>query len=327
MDNSKTVVCPNCGAVSSNLDNCEYCGSILVKIASIFQEEGKDVTKGLKELGIGESVYVNPAIVESIEKNTNRCKRFNTTVECFFPLYYSKEDRWLDNISIIFHPNSAPILKIKYFMGDFTENKIFKFFESLRISRLFKITQEGNSMICSLQMDDDVKTTSQIIASIITSPFNFIDNAIYTSEFVTLNGTIYRIVTETQKRDYEIELKYYYKEFAKKQRFGEIANIKHYITTMFWVKSYQRYHHTKIECRYCIDENSTEEDIKKIVENTSLQEAIPPAVEKVINEIIEEETQKAEEETQKAEDAKNTTVGCLIIIGVIILVIILCTSC
>ena len=72
-------------------------------------------------------------------------------------------------------------------------------------------------------------------------------------------------------------------------------------------------------CRYWIDENSTEEDIKRIAESNSPQE-VPPAVEKVINEIIEEET-------KKAEDAKNTTVGCLIIIGVIILVIILCTSC
>lgn len=335
MGNSKTIVCPNCGAVSSNLDNCEYCGSILVKVASIFHEEGKDVTKELEKLGIGTSVYVNPAIMESIEKNTNRCKRFNTTVECFFPLHYRIEvedwryrieDRWLDNISIIFHPNSAPILKIKYFMGDSIENEIFKRFESLRISRLFKITQEGNSMICSSQMDDDVKTTAQIIASIIKSPFNFIDNAIYTSEFVTLNGTIYRIVTETQKRHSEESLKLYYKEFAKQQepkrfrgRLSEIANIKHFIT-MFWLKYYQRYHYTKIECRYWIDENSTEEDIKKIVESTSLQDAIPPAIEKVINEIIEEET-------QEAENAKNTTKGCVTVIGVIILVIILCASC
>ena len=80
MGNSKTIVCPNCGAVSSNLDNCEYCGSIMVRIASIFQEEGKDVSKELKKLGIEKSAYVNPVMLEAIEKCVIQCQKYNTEI-------------------------------------------------------------------------------------------------------------------------------------------------------------------------------------------------------------------------------------------------------
>lgn len=323
MDNSKTIVCPNCGAVSSNLDNCEYCGSILVKIASIFQEEGKDVTKELKELGIGKSVYVNPAIVESIERNANRCKRFNTAVECFYPLCYSLRERWLDNISIIFNPKSAPILKIKYNMLNSKDNRYFENFEDRRISRLFEIVQEGNSMICSLQLDDDVITTAQIIAHIIKKIFYIDNNHISTSEFVTLNGVKYLIATESKMKKCERCLKkcLEYCDYSKrcKER-NEIPDIKYLINSYSWKEEFfDSISYVENGCRYWIDENSTEEDIKRIAESNSPQE-VPPAMEKVINEIIEEET-------KKAEDAKNTTVGCLTVIGVIILVIILCTSC
>ena len=36
----KTVVCPNCGANSTNLHNCEYCGSLLVR----FVDKGIDIS-------------------------------------------------------------------------------------------------------------------------------------------------------------------------------------------------------------------------------------------------------------------------------------------
>lgn len=323
MDNSKTIVCPNCGAVSSNLDNCEYCGSILVRVASIFHEEGKDVMKELKEQGIGKSVYVNPTILESIEENANRCKRFNTTVECFYPLYDEGLRWWFPNISIVFHPDSTSILKIKYNMGNSKDNRYFGSFEESRISKLFEISQEGNSMICSLLMDGDIKTTAQIIAHIIKKRFYIDDSFIRTSEFVTLNGVKYLIATESIMKQCERCLKEEFEDcdYSKrcKER-NEIPDIKHFINSESWKDEFWcSISRVRNGCRYWIDENSTEEDIKRIAESNSPQE-VPPAVEKVINEIIEEET-------KKAEDAKNATVGCLFVIGVIILVIILCTSC
>ncbi len=63
MENSKTIVCPNCGAVSSNLDNCEYCGSILVKIASVLMPSSEDIMSEMKNLGFGKSAYVSPKIL------------------------------------------------------------------------------------------------------------------------------------------------------------------------------------------------------------------------------------------------------------------------
>ena len=112
-----------------------------------------------------------------------------------------------------------------------------------------------------------------------------------------------------------------YCEYSKrcKER-NEIPDIKYFINSMSWKEEFfDSISYVENGFRYWIDENSTEEDIKRITESNSPQEA-PPAVEKVINEIIEDAT-------KSAEDAINTTVGCLIIIGVIILVIILCTSC
>lgn len=369
MDNSKTIVCPNCGAVSSNLDNCEYCGSILVKVASIFHEEGKDVTKQLKELGIGKSVYVNPTILGSVEKNTNRSKRFNTPVECIYPLENKAGDGWLDNISIIFHPDSTPTLRIKFLMTDYEENRLFKHFEEFcNISRLFEITQVGSLMICSMQMDDDIKTTAQIIVCIIKSPFGLVDNDIFTSEYITLNGAKYLIVTESQRKYCEewLEISYkkyidyfnrdtYYEselakrdeklceifkesknvnawEFAKqqelkrrfKERYNEIANIKHFITTNFWVHEFcKSISYTKYVCRYWIGENATEEDIKRIEQNN--YQGIVPSNHECAESRLEEIKQTVE--ARNDENAKNTTVGCLTVIGVIILVIILCTSC
>ena len=40
MSELKTFVCPNCGANTTNAQNCEYCGSLLVR----FVEKGIDLS-------------------------------------------------------------------------------------------------------------------------------------------------------------------------------------------------------------------------------------------------------------------------------------------
>ena len=78
METSKTIICPNCGAVSTNLENCEYCGSILVKIASVLETSSEDTMSEMKNLGFGKSVYVSLRILEKLEK----CKIKDKTCIC-----------------------------------------------------------------------------------------------------------------------------------------------------------------------------------------------------------------------------------------------------
>ena len=213
MENSKTIVCPNCGAVSSNLDNCEYCGSIMVRIASIFQEEGKDVTKELKELGIEKSAYVNPVMLEAIEKCVIQCQKYNTEIKCCFiyddpgklviPPHWAGSPHYegayqICGPELIFQPNSAPILIDSFSMSNNDANSRFKRLENYRLAKLFEITQDGNSMCCEMQMDNDAKTTAQFISRFFDYIYLVSDSHIVTETYVTINEIKYLIATAEQ---------------------------------------------------------------------------------------------------------------------------------
>lgn len=58
----KTYVCPNCGANTTDLRNCEYCGSLLVR----FVERGIDV-KSISYLNSND--WVLPGLIENLKKN------------------------------------------------------------------------------------------------------------------------------------------------------------------------------------------------------------------------------------------------------------------
>lgn len=57
----KTYVCPNCGACTTNTQNCEYCGSLLVR----FAEKGIDIS-GTSYL---DNSVMFPELVAELEKN------------------------------------------------------------------------------------------------------------------------------------------------------------------------------------------------------------------------------------------------------------------
>lgn len=58
----KSYVCPNCGANTTNVQNCEYCGSLLVR----FVEKGIDV-KSISYLNSNDWVF--PGLIENLQKN------------------------------------------------------------------------------------------------------------------------------------------------------------------------------------------------------------------------------------------------------------------
>ena len=57
----RTLRCPNCGANTTNADNCEYCGSLLVR----FVEKGIDLSK----TSYTSNAEVFPGLIKELEQN------------------------------------------------------------------------------------------------------------------------------------------------------------------------------------------------------------------------------------------------------------------
>lgn len=69
--NTNTIICPNCGAVTTNHEICEFCGSVIVqsKENSVRKEEAREIQKRDKYTEIKASDY--PEIFDEIKKNIN----------------------------------------------------------------------------------------------------------------------------------------------------------------------------------------------------------------------------------------------------------------
>ena len=162
METNKTLVCPNCGASSANLDKCEYCGSILVKIASVLVPSSEDTKSEMKKLGFGNTLYVDSRILERIEKCISLSERFNIVM--IMPLFvHDKHFR----IELNCTPKTSYVLKLCFNMDDYHGNRFFNMFESSQISEMFEIFQNGNWMYCSVVLDNDARTITQFIQYIL----------------------------------------------------------------------------------------------------------------------------------------------------------------
>ena len=64
----KTIVCPNCGASTTNHQNCEYCGSFLVQKAS----QGVDMSDYVQS----SKTYYNEGFVSVFKGFVDECMRF-----------------------------------------------------------------------------------------------------------------------------------------------------------------------------------------------------------------------------------------------------------
>ena len=277
MENSKTIVCPNCGAVSTNLDNCEYCGSILVKLASLFQAEGKDVSKELKEIGIGKSVYTNPIILSAVKMHIKQSNKYDTEIYSKFS-YRSSHDRCEQTrikIELCSFHNSAPILKIFFDMTDEHDNRRFNFFENYcDIYQLFEVEQDDCWMNCSLQLDNDARLTAQLIMYVITKILGFSDAKIAVSTYVELNDILY-LIAPTELN--EVLEERFNSDYLKWENSGKnTINVKkeQFVTTRNWIRTFfilnAEYdgvvHHGM---GYWISEKATKKDINEILNGKS----------------------------------------------------------
>ncbi len=63
---TSTIVCPNCGANATNHQNCEYCGSLLVRFV--------DAGVNISDTHYGDNTYVFPGLLEHLRQNLDAQK-------------------------------------------------------------------------------------------------------------------------------------------------------------------------------------------------------------------------------------------------------------
>ena len=91
MAEEKTYVCPNCGKRTTNSENCENCGSLLVR----FVEKGIDV----KETPYKDDSLLVPGLIKELETNLKLQEKYNNGV------FVYTEISWLEESLIIYNYN------------------------------------------------------------------------------------------------------------------------------------------------------------------------------------------------------------------------------
>ena len=206
METNKTMVCPNCGAATTNLDKCEYCGSILVKIASALVPSSGDVKSELKNLGFGKTVYVNHWILNRLEMSISQSAKLNREVLCT-----------MGSIDFTSSPASSPRLSLYFDMDEAEENNLFRNFEDSEISKIFEVKQgELNYMCASIDLDNDTRTIAQIIQYSLHKIYNSNDAGIEAKVGIYLNSNFYQIENEETIEKYNSLLKKSFEEEYRK---------------------------------------------------------------------------------------------------------------
>ena len=257
MEQVQTIVCPNCGAVTASNQNCEYCGSMLTKVASVLCKGADDVKASLKDLGFGKSAYVSSNILRAVKRTITQCNKHNTVIETYTAITESELIGWDDDdeteptshwlklpktdmlllgmivkdslsMSIISStPNTPPVLMLKYYMMCSEVNRSYSYFENSSIGELFNKQQVGDFMVCTMELDSDSKTSAQLIKYILKEHgCTEVDREFNT--FVEIDNVKYEISTEKKKEideDIEWDEKEYMNQVLKEQA-SYISNIK-----------------------------------------------------------------------------------------------------
>ena len=212
MEQVQTIVCPNCGAVTASNQNCEYCGSLLTRIASVLYDSKCDSTKDINDFGFGKTAYTSIKLCKVIEKSIVQCNKHNSEVECIFEL-----DGTLDaglTVKLISAPDKPSKLVFKFDMKNKFAHYKFRDFENSSIGKLFDTQQIEEKMLCSIQLDNEARTSAQLIDYILRERVPKYDNDTQISPrmYVTLNGNRYKIVA-TKYDDEIVHIQTQYDKF------------------------------------------------------------------------------------------------------------------
>lgn len=247
MEQVQTIVCPNCGAVTASNQNCEYCGSMLTKVASILCNNSDDVKASLKDLGFGKSAYVSSNILRAVERTITQCNKHNTVIETYTAITESELIGWDVKLELTSHwlklpktdrlllgmivkdplsmsiisstPNTPPVLMLKYYMMCREANRSYSYFENSSIGELFNKQQVGDFMVCTMELDSDSKTSAQLIKYILKEHGCTEVNREFNT-FVEIDNVKYEISSEKKKEiDKQIEAaeKEYVNQVVKEQ--------------------------------------------------------------------------------------------------------------
>lgn len=239
MEQVQTIVCPNCGAVTASNQNCEYCGSMLTKVASVLCKEADDAKSILGKLGFGKSAYVSSNILQAVERTITQRNKHNTVVESYQPIIQSKyaffdeirghyneseEEKFKSSISkaqesdssgllglqikdplsmsiILSSSSKTPLLMIKCYMLLDITNNWYSDLEKFEIAKLFVKEQVGDFMILATSLDSDATTSAQIIKYILKKFFGKTDVECTFDTYGIINEEIYEISTEKKKKN------------------------------------------------------------------------------------------------------------------------------
>lgn len=99
----KTYVCPNCGASTTNSQNCEYCGSLLVR----FAEKGIDISNTTYK----SDAKILPGLVVNFKQNLKIQEEYNGELVATQILWTDEDSKWKEGGSwdgvIISSPNHS----------------------------------------------------------------------------------------------------------------------------------------------------------------------------------------------------------------------------
>ena len=178
----KTAVCPNCGANATNLHNCEYCGSMLVRCYDAINTDANCKENNEKEVLklFGKSAYTHVGLCKRVKNIINLSQKYQT--EITGDVYVLAADpapflNWQNNITVISNATSNTLkLVIKFKMSRESQNKRYLQFEESPFSKLFTIEQKGSTMHCSMEIDKNEETAAKFTKYIVENIFEWTHN-------------------------------------------------------------------------------------------------------------------------------------------------------
>jgi ribosomal protein L32 len=181
----KTFRCPNCGATITNNQNCEYCGSMLVRFAS----KGIDISHASAYTQKDEMYNILFGAFEKHLEQQNHTQQCTTT-----NIYHSETDEVLATVTTSSYlkdylgrekllPNASDksiALKL-----EFKDNKLLEKFKSLKCYTLFysvalkdPLDATNLTFIYYIDFGTDFNSAAQICIEVIKNLFNFKYNAV-----------------------------------------------------------------------------------------------------------------------------------------------------
>lgn len=156
----KTIVCPNCGANTTNHQNCEYCGSMLVRCYEMMDCNEDGIDELLND--IRSQAYVSPLLCERVGKTDRHSKKHKAEVWTEFEFYYCS--KWHRHVRVIMNPQSkmAELVFMFDMENEYEERKYHRLIER-QLSKLLKVEQDGTLMIFTMEIDKNERSIALFI--------------------------------------------------------------------------------------------------------------------------------------------------------------------